>query len=308
MKAVRIHDYGDVDVLRYEEAPQPQLRAGDILVRVEAAGVNPLDHKVRQGYLKARIALPMPTILGWDIAGVVEAAAPDVTRFKVGDAVYAKSEMGRDGGYAEYLTLQAKDAALAPVSIPLAEAAAYPLACLTAWGALFEKAQLQAGQSVLIHAAAGGVGNFAVQMAKNAGARVTATASGDAVELVRSLGADRVIDYRKEDVTTAVGNMDVVFDTVGGDVLAASYALVRPGGALVTIAGLPDPTIAEACGIRALFVAVQCDGPRLEALALDIDGGRLKALAVTQVPLADAAAAHTMSASGRTRGKIILRP
>ncbi len=306
MKAVRIHEYGDSSVLRYEDAPMPELTDGDILIKVHTAGVNPLDWKVRQGYLQSIYSLKMPAILGWDVSGTVAATTPGVTGFALGDEVFARPEMGRDGSYAEFIAVRATDVARAPKTLSLEVAAAVPLACLTAWTALFDSADLKAGQTVLIHAGAGGVGSFAVQLAKNAGAHVIATASADGVDLVKSLGADEVIDYKVEDVSSRQG-LDVVFDTVGGDTLAKSYAMVRKGGVLVTIAAMPDKAKADELGIKAAFAAVSSNGPRLGKIAQTIDEGHLRVLAVTEFPLAEAKAAQEMSAKGRTRGKIILR-
>ncbi|MGH8611429.1 MAG: NADP-dependent oxidoreductase [Gammaproteobacteria bacterium] len=196
MKAVRIHTYGGPDVLKYEEVPRPSPGAGEVLIRVRAAGVNPVDWKIREGYLKGRVDHSLPLVLGWDLSGVVEATGPGVTRLKAGDEVYSRPDITRDGAYAEYIVVRETEVALKPKSIDHIQAAAIPLAALTAWQSLFDAAGLSAGQTVLIHAAAGGVGSFAVQLTNWKGAHVIGTASKRNQDFVRNLGADETIDYQ----------------------------------------------------------------------------------------------------------------
>ena len=198
MKAIRIHAYGDVDTLCYEEAPMPEPGPADIRIRVHAAAVNPVDWKIRAGYLAALIPYKMPLTLGWDVSGVVDKIGSEVTHLAVGDAVYCRPDIARDGSYAEYMVVRASEVAPKPETLSHNEAAAVPLAGLTAWQALFQHAQLKKGERVLIHAGAGGVGSFAIQFAKSAGTHVIATASSGNAALVRDLGADEFVDYRAQ--------------------------------------------------------------------------------------------------------------
>ena len=215
MKAIRIHGYGGPEVLQYEDVVVPTPVAGELLIKVQAASVNPLDWKTRTGYLKGLFPHTLPFILGWDASGVVEAVGSGVTKFKKGDEVYTRTN--RDGTYAEYAILNETEAALKPKSVDHVSAAGIPLAALTAWQALFEKARLAAGQKILIHGASGGVGSFAVQFAKWRGAQVIGTASAKNQALLRELGTDEPIDYGTTRFDDVVRGVEVVFDTVGGD-------------------------------------------------------------------------------------------
>jgi len=308
MKAVRIHGYGDTSVLRYEEAPMPSIAPDEVLVEVHAAAINPADWQFRYGYYKEFAPRPMPFILGWDLSGVVRAKGAHVERWKVGDRVMAMADMTRDGAYAEFIAVRAEYLAPAPTSLSLEHAAGVPLAALTAWKALFDVGQLQAGQSVLVHAAAGGVGLFAVQLASRARARVIATASAANTELVRSLGAAQVIDYRALDFSKQVGDVDIVLDTVGGDTRVKSWSVLRKGGMLAAVAmPPPDGAVADEHGVRAAMTQVRPDGRRLEEIGKLIDAGQLRVLIDSEFPLESAAAAHERSESRHARGKIIIR-
>ncbi len=308
MKAIRFHQYGDAGVLRYEDAPKPQVGLDELLIRVHSAGVNPADWQFRQGYYKDFAPRPLPFIPGWDVAGMVEAVGAQVTRFKPGDAVFAMADMSRNGAYAEYIAVCADHVAPAPRAIPLQQAAAVPLAALTAWSALFAHGALAPGQSVLVHAGAGGVGLFAVQLAHHAGARVLATASAANHELLRRFGADEVIDYRGENLALRATGMDLVIDTVGGEMREQSWKLLRPGGLLAGVAmPPPDETQARAHGVRAAMIAVTPDGARLAEIGALIDAGKLQVLIDSEYPLADAAVAQVRSQGRHARGKIILR-
>lgn len=310
MKVVRIHEYGGLDVLRYEDASIPEIGADEVLIKVCAAGVNPIDWKTREGGLKATRPYPMPLILGWDISGTIEKVGALVTGFKVGDKVFAKLDSNRNGGYAEYAVSKSRDVAHAPKSIPLEHAAGIPLACQTAWTGLFDKANLQTGQTVLIHAASGGVGHFAVQLAKNSGARVIATTSTPNVDLVKSLGADEVTDYKKEDFSQRVMDVDVVFDMLGGGSRAKSWQCLKKGGILVSVVARQDPfdpEIVKKFGVRAEPVAMIANGERLQKIAELVDAGKLKVVIAKEFPLSEVKAAHQMSESGHAVGKIILR-
>ncbi|MCA1852727.1 MAG: NADP-dependent oxidoreductase [Beggiatoa sp.] len=307
MKAVRIHSYGGPEVLKYEEAPRPKSAPGEVLIRVHAAGVNPVDWKIRQGYFKGRVDYSLPLILGWDLSGVVEAAGSSVAGLQEGDEVYSRPDIARNGAYAEHIVVREKEVALKPKSIDHIHAAAIPLAALTAWQSLFDVAGLSAGQKVLIHAAAGGVGSFAVQLAKWKGAYVIGTASKHNHELVRNLGADETIDYQTTRFEDGVHDVDVVFDTIGGDTQKRSWKVLKKDGILVSILGPPSAEEAAAHGVRQAAVFVQPSAVQLTELAKLVDSGRLRPIVETVLPLSEARHAHELSQTGHTRGKIVLR-
>jgi NADPH:quinone reductase-like Zn-dependent oxidoreductase len=302
MKAVRIHEYGDAAVLKYEEVPIPEIGPDGVLIRVRAAGVNPVDWKIRKGLMKAVRPLQFPAIVGADVAGTVERVGALVTRLKPGNAVVARVE----GAYAEFAAAKTDAVGPAPKSIPLEHAAGLPIAAGTAWTALFDAARLLPGQRVLIHAGAGGVGTFAVQLAKLAGLYVIATSSSANVGIVKSLGADEVIDYRSEDFAAKVKDVDLVLDNVGGDVLKRSYEVVRKGGQLLSIVSPPDEALAKQHGITARFERGNVNGTRLQELAGLIDVGKLQVIVEKEFPLSEAGYAHELSETGHARGKIIL--
>jgi NADPH:quinone reductase-like Zn-dependent oxidoreductase len=306
MRAVRFHGYGEAGVLRYEDAPIPTPGNCELLVKVHAAGVNPADVQFRRGDYQAFVPLPLPFIPGWDVAGSVVSAGAG--NFKTGDLVFAMADMSRNGAYAEYIAVQACHVAHAPARLPLEHAAGVPLAALTAWKALFDIAELRAGQSVLVHAGAGGVGQFAIQLAKRAGARVIATASAPNHELLRRLGAEVPIDYRTADFAAGLRDIDVVLDTVGGETRARSWPVLRKGGMLVAIAmPPPDAATAERHGVRTAMAAVMPHGERLAEIARLIDAGELEVMIDREFPLDQAAQAHRRIEQGHARGKIILR-
>ena len=302
MKAIRIHAYGEADALVFEDAPMPEIGADGVLIRTVGIGVNPVDWKVRKGAMHAQRPLSFPAIMGQDVSGHVERVGPLVTRFKPGDAVVARAT----AAYAEYVAAISDRVAPAPTSIPLAHAAGLPIAAGTAWQVLFDAARLRPCDRVLIHAAAGGVGAFAVQLAHLAGVHVIATASGGNVDLVRSLGADEVIDYRSTDFTTVVRDVDLVFDTVGGETQKRSLDVIRAGGRLITIASPVDMELAKSRGVTASFERLDLNGARLGESAGLVDQGRLRVLVEREFPLSQAAEAHRLSETGHTRGKIIL--
>jgi NADPH:quinone reductase-like Zn-dependent oxidoreductase len=306
MKAIRLHEYGDASVLRLDDIPKPEPGPDEVLIRVQAAGVNPIDWKVRAGLMKAVRPYKLPLIPGWDVAGIIETAGP-LTRFHVGDTVFGRTDGARDGTYAEYVCARSEEVAQAPTGLTAVEAAAVPLAALTAWMCLFDKLRLRAGQRVLIHAAAGGVGSFAVQLAHLAGIWVAATCSTANIDYVRSLGADLVIDHTRQDFSAELSDLDGVLDAVGGDVLARSYNTIRPGGSLVSIAGAVDEARAAARGITAQRSALGVNGARCADLADLIDAGKLKVEIARTFPLEQAADAHRLSETGHVRGKIVLR-
>ncbi len=308
MKAVRIHDYGDRSRLRHEDAPGPQLRPGDVLIRAAAAAVNPADCQFRRGDYQAFAPLTFPAILGWDVAGTVERIGPQAAGWSVGDRVMAMCDMSRPGAYAELVAVDANHLAPAPASLPLRHAAAIPLAALTAWHALHDLAGLRARQTVLVHAAAGGVGQMAVQMARSAGARVIATASPANHALLHSLGADECIDYRASDWPEKLtGACDCVLDGAGGETRARSWSVLKPGGVMVAIAMPPiDPGEAAAHGCRAALAQVVPNGERLHAIGQLVDAGQLRVAIDSEFPLAEVVAAHARSESRHAVGKILL--
>ncbi len=306
MKAIRIHEYGDASTLRYEEAPKPEIAANEVRVRVRAAGVNPVDWKIREGYLKETIRHPMPLILGWDVSGEVEEVGDEVRGFKVGDEVYSRPDIARDGSYAEFVTVLASELALKPKSLSHAEAASVPLAALTAWQALFTIAKLEKGQTVLIHGASGGVGSFAVQMAKNVGATVIGTGSARSKAHLLQLGVDVAVDYNSEKFEDYAKNVDVVFDLVGGETQTRSFSTLKAGGILVAITEPPSEELAAKSGVRAAFLFVQPDAPALTEIATLFDTEKLKTHVSERFPLAEAAQALDRSQSGKAHGKIVL--
>lgn len=307
MKAIRIHQFGGPEVLCYEDAPCPVAGAGEVLIRVHAAGVNPVDWKIREGRLQGRISHHLPLTPGWDVAGVIEQLGAAVPQCKVGDAVYARPDMARDGAYAEYIVVRASEIALKPKSLDFIHAAAVPLSALTAWQSLFDAGKLEQGQRILIHAGAGGVGHYAVQLAHWKGAHVITTASARNADFVRALGADEVIDYTRTPFEQTVRDVDMVFDTVGGEVQQRSWQTLKKGGILVSILALTVPEEAQQQGWRSAYVFVQPNAAQLTRMAELIDAGKVEPVVENVFPLHEAAKAHAAVQSGHTRGKIVLR-
>jgi NADPH:quinone reductase-like Zn-dependent oxidoreductase len=303
MKAVRIHEFGGPEVLRVETQPRPEAGPGEVLVRVEAASVNPVDYKMRNGGYVPKSALPLT--LGRDVAGVVDATASENGRFKAGDAVYAMLARDR-GGYVEYVAVKAADCARKPERLDFIQAAAVPLAALTAWQGLFDYGHLTAGQRVLIHGASGGVGHFAVQFAKARGATVFATCSGDDVDFVRGLGADEVIDYRTERFEDRARDIDLVYDLVAGETQDRSWAVLKDGGAMVSTLKEPDAAKAAAKHARAAHYMAQPNGGQLAEIARLIDDGKVVPTIAAVFPLEDAAQAEKQLEDEHVRGKIVL--
>ena len=306
MKAVRIHNYGHGEVLAYEEAPMPEIAPNEVLVRVVAVSVNPVDWKIREGYLKQMIPYPLPLTLGWDVSGIVDDVGAEVTRFKVGDAVYSRPDIKRNGTYAEYVAIREDEIAHKPKTISHVEAASLPLAGIAAWEALFTAAQLKAGQTVLIHAGSGGVGSLAVQLAKSCGARVIATVSGRNLAFVESLGADQLIDYQTQKFADVVDKVDVVFDTLGGAVQESSWSVLKPGGMLVSIVSPPSEEKAKSLGVRSAFVFIEPNSRILDELAALVDTGKVRPVIGAEFALQDVVKAHALSETGRSVGKIVL--
>jgi NADPH2:quinone reductase len=313
MRAIAIEAFGGSEQLRSMELPRPRPAAGELLLRVVAAGVNPVDWKLRQGLLRDLLPHRFPLVPGWDVAGVVEEQGAGTSSFRKGDRVwaYARKPVVQWGCYAEYVSLPESQVAAMPARLLFEEAAAVPLAALTATQALFTRSGLPSGSTILIHGAAGGVGHFAVQLARHAGAHVAGTASSVNHPFVMGLGAEVVIDYTREDFAEALrrshpGGVDVVLDTVGGPTLERSFALLRRGGRLVSIVEEPDPALAERHAITAHFIFVEPSAEQLGKLARLFDQKLLRAQVQKIHPLAQAAAAQETSAAGHVRGKLVL--
>lgn len=307
MRALRMHEYGSSEVLRLEEAPVPTPQEGEVRIRVHAAGVNPIDWKVRSGRLQRSYPVPLPYTPGRDIAGTIDAVGSGVTGWKIGDQVIANSD---GGGFAEYAVAAAGDVARKPTKLTYEQAAGIPVASLTAWRTLIQTADVQKDQRVLIHGGAGGVGSTAVQLAHWRGAHVIATASERNHEYLKSIGADEVIDYRTTRFEDATKNIDVVLDTVGGDTLARSPAVLRSGGLLLSIAGVAS---AQACSEQKIRCPKWSEqnppyaGEQLATLGELFDAGILKMTLEAVFPLEDANQALELSETGRARGKIIVK-
>lgn len=307
MKAVRIHTYGNSDVLTYENAPCPVPGEGDLLVRVHATSINPFDIAVRSGFMANYFNHNLPLILGTDISGVVEALGPATNSFSPGDEVYTRAGVYRDGTYAEYAIVKAAEVTAKPQSLDHIHAAAIPHVTLTAWQALFELADLREEQTILIHGAAGGVGHIAVQLAKWRGARVIGTASVN-FDLLESLGVDQAIDYSKTAFEDIAHDVDVVLDTIGGDTQKRSWSTLKRGGILVSIIEAPSADLAEAHGVRqSMVMSAPPVAETLTRVAEMVNEGILKPVVSTVLPLQDAKAAHLIVENKHARGKIVLQ-
>jgi NADPH:quinone reductase-like Zn-dependent oxidoreductase len=305
MKAVRIHKYGGIDTLIYEEAPMPEIGPDEVLIKIAAAGINPIDYKIREGHMKEGYKITFPLILGWDVSGTVEQKGELVTRFSMGDKVISRSDISRNGAYCEYISVRASELAFAPASIPLNFAAGIPLAAQTAWTGLFELGILRSGQSVLIHGASGGVGIFAVQFAKLVNAHVIATSSTKNVDFLKSIGADVVIDYSNSDFETLVKNVDLVFDTIGGITQKKSWNVIKKGGMLVSTVGA-DQTAAEEHQVNSRSFMLNPNGARLQEISGLVDEGKIRVFIEKEFPLKDVGEAHKLIQGGHVRGKLIL--
>ncbi len=302
--AIQVHAYGDANQLKFEEISRPQPKEGEVLVRVHAVGVNPIDWKIRVGMLKDFMPKTFPYVPGADIAGIVEEVGPGVTAFQVGQEVFGQSPQG---AYTEYGISPTPVLALKPQSISFDEAVTIPIGATTAWQGLFDHGNLQAGQRVLILGGAGGVGLFAVQFARWRGAHVVSTASTHNVDYVRSLGADTVIDYTKTKVEDEVHDVDLVLDTVGGAALASVLPTLKRGGTLITIAGQPDEAKAKEVDVRTSRFSAQISSELLSKFARLIDEGHINGLVGPTFPLSQAAQAHELSQTGHGRGRIVLQ-
>lgn len=331
MKAFLLDRYGKTNTTRMGEAPVPTLGERDVLVQVHAASVNPVDFKIRDGDLKLVLPFRLPIILGNDFAGVVAQAGAEVTRFRPGDAVYGRPDKTRIGTFAEFIAVREEDVARIPATATMLEAASIPLVGLTAWQALVERAHVQPGQQVLIHAGSGGVGTFAIQLAKHLGATVATTTSTKNVEWVKQLGADRVVDYTKEHFEDVLRDVDVVLDTLGPANVAKSFRVMKPGGTLISISGPPDPDFAREFGLswplvqvmRLLswrtrkqakrhdvdysFLFMRPDGPQLQQITALVEAGSIKPVIDKVFPFEAMQDALAYVETGRAKGKVVVK-
>src|SRR5438093_2341454 len=330
MKAFILDRYGSTDHVRAGEMPDPELREDDVLVQIHAASVNQLDSKIRSGEFKRILPYRLPLILGHDVAGIVVRVGSRVRRFKPGDEVYARPADGRIGAFAEFMAINEADVAIKPRALTMEEAASIPLVGLTAWQALIERANLQRGQRVLIHAGSGGVGTFAIQLAKHVGATVATTTSTANIDLVRRLGADIVIDYKKEDFAEVLRDYDVVLNSLDKVTLEKSLRVLKPGGQLISISGPPDAAFARSIGaswifrmimgvlsyrIRAKakrgqttysFLFMRASGRQLTEIASLIDQGIIRPVVDRVFPFGSTKEAMAYVEAGRAKGKVVV--
>ncbi|WP_420148189.1 NADP-dependent oxidoreductase [Spirosoma sp.] len=307
-RAVVIEAYGGKDQLKEATVQLPELKANQLLVKVAATSINPIDWKLREGYLKQMFPWDFPIILGWDVAGDIVEIGADVTEFKVGDAIYARPETTRFGTYADYAIVDAELAAIKPENQNYAEAAAVPLAGLTAYQALFEHGRLKAGEKVLIHAGAGGVGTYAIQLAKAAGAYVITTASPRNHELLQKLGADEIIDYHTTDFEEVLQDIDLVFDTMGGDTQKKSFTVLKPKGRLISILSIEDEDLAKEKDIFAKAIWLRTNGKQLAELTELIEAEKVTSIISATFPLTAQGIydAHALSETHHAVGKIVI--
>ena len=305
MKAVVAHEYGAPEVLKFEEVPRPEPKEDEGLVRVIASGVNPADPLTLSGKYAKEFGTHLPLIPVYDIAGVVEKIGAKITKLKVREAVYGYPTFG--GGWADYVTVKEWEVAAKPESLNFVEAAAVPMGALTAWQALVDVAKLRAGQTILIHGGSGGVGSFAIQIAKARGARVIATASTANQDLLKQLGADVAVDYTKTRFEDVARDVDAVLDPVGKETLARSYDVVKKGGIVMSLVALPDRSELAKRGIHGAAISVHPDAEDLAEIAHLIDAGNIKPIVTKVLPLNEAVAAQQQAKTHHTRGKIVLR-
>jgi NADPH:quinone reductase-like Zn-dependent oxidoreductase len=307
MKAIVVHEYGGPEVLKFEDVPIPEPKDDEMLIKVVAAGVNSFDGVLRSGAYAKVFKMKLPWIPGYDIAGMVEKVGSKVSRFKAGDPVFSHISIPSGGGYAEHAVAKQNQVAPKPATIGFVEAAGVPSVALTAWQALVDKANIQSGQTVLIHGGSGGVGMFAIQIAKIRGAKVIATASTANQDFLKELGADIAIDYKTQKFEEIAKDVDVVLDGVGGDTLTRSYPVVKKGGCLVTIVGRLDQAQLEKHGIRGVSVELESNGDELAQIGRLLDEKKIRVIVSRTFPLSEAAKAQTEADKGHTRGKIVLK-
>ena len=305
MKAIVAHDYGGPEVLKLEEVPVPEPKENEILVRVIASGVNPADPLILNGKYAQEFGTHLPLVLGYDMAGVVVKTGAKVTKLKVGDPVYAYLLWG--GGWAEYCISNENESAIKPKSLSFIDASAVPLAALTAWQALIDIGKIDSGQTVLIHGGSGGVGSFAIQIAKARGARVIATASTANQDLLKQLGADVAIDYTKQKFEEIAHDVDFALLPVGGETMTRTYGVMKKGGTIATLISRADPAELEKHGIRGAPIFSHPDATELSEITKLIDAGKIKPVVSQVLALTDAAKADAQAETHHTRGKIVLK-
>lgn len=305
MRAVIAHEYGAPNVLKFEEIQRPEPNYDEALVRVIASSVNPADPLTLSGKYAKEFGTHLPLIAGYDIAGVVEKTGAGVTKLKPGDAVYGYPTFG--GAWADYVNVKEGEVGPKPKSLKFVEAAAVPMAALTAWQSLINVAKLEPGQTILVHGGSGGVGSFAVQIAKARGARVIATASTANQDLLKQLGADVAVDYTKTKFEDVAKDVDAVLDPIGKDTLARSYGVVKKGGIVMSLVARPDPVELQKHGIRGVGISSHPDADDLKEIAQLIDSGKIKPIVTEVLPLSDAVKAQQQAATHHTRGKVALR-
>jgi NADPH:quinone reductase-like Zn-dependent oxidoreductase len=306
MMAWRVQEFGPPEIMKFECVPRPEPGPGEVLVKVEAAGVGPWDGWIRAG--KSALPQPLPLTLGSDLSGEIVNVGPGVSELRVGDQVYGVTNPQFIGAYAEYALASAGMVSNKPASLTHVEAASVPVVAVTAWQALFDHAQVKAGQTVVIHGAAGNVGSYAVQLARRAGVQTIATVATDDISLVRNLGANTVIDYRTQRFEEEVRDADAVIDLVGGETQSRSFQVLRRGGKLISAVSNPDQQLAERHGVEATFFLVNVTTQYLAEIARLVDGGKLRTNVGAVLPLADAREAHFMLERVRPqpKGKIVL--
>ncbi|MYL20339.1 zinc-binding dehydrogenase [Halobacillus litoralis] len=309
MKAVVIEQYGGREQLVEKEVPNPVPESRQVVVEVYATSINPIDWKLREGYLKDAVPFEFPIILGWDVAGVVTEVGEDVKSFSPGDRVFARPDTTRFGTYAEYTTVDEHLLAALPKGVTFEEAAAVPLAGLTAWQCLVDFSNIKEGDRVLVHAGSGGVGHYAVQIAKHMGAYVAATASGKNRDWVEKLGVDRFIDYKEEDFSEVLQDFDIVVDTLGGEVQEKSFQVLKEGGKLPSVVQPPDETKAGEKNIKAGFVWLEPDGEQLSKMGKMMEEGKLKSVIGHELPFSQEGLreAHEVSETHHAKGKIVIK-
>ncbi len=307
MKVIRIHEFGGSDAMKLENIPVPEPGADEVLIKVYASSVNPVDHKIMEGKSKEKFPVNLPLTIGWDVSGMVEKAGINVTNLKKGDEVYGRPDPTRNGTFAEYITVKANEIGLKPKSIDHLQSASIPLAGLTAWQGLFQYGQLKAGQKVLIHAASGGVGTFAVQFAKWKGAYVIGTTSEENLDFVKGLGADEVIDYKNDHFEEKLNDIDLVFDTIGKETQLKSLSVLKNGGRLITTIKAEYESEALEKNIHLEGYTAQSYPEDLKQIANLIDDGTIKPVIAKVMRFEDAKEAEKLNETGNTRGKIVLQ-
>lgn len=307
MKAAYIEQYGGSDQFKVGELARPTIGADDVLIEVYAASVNPVDWKLREGYLKEMLTYEMPLVIGWDVSGVIKEVGANVTDLQVGDEVFSRPDIARQGTYAEYVAVDAHLVVKKPAMLSFEEAASLPLVAHTAWQVMFEVMNAKPGDRIFIGAGSGGVGTVAIQLAKAHGLYVITSTSTPNVDWVKALGADEVIDYKQQDPATTVRELDFVFDTMGGDGQGKLYDMLKENGMLVSISTPPDEAEAERANVRCEYVFMQPTGERLQRIADAVEQGELKPVIDRVFPLEQTKQAHDYGEEGHAKGKIVIK-